>query len=480
MKRTLLNIFYNAIYQVFIVLVPLITVPYLSRVLGPKTYGIYSSVNNTTQFLMVMCILATSYIGSRTISRVRTFGTDQELTEAFWGLWYYQAIAGCITIALTIFVCVAFKVQYWSQLLLMVPFLISSQFDISWFFQGLADFGRVVLKNTLVKLTSIVLILLMIKSPADLWKYLLIMSITTMLGSLAFWLDIHRYVGRPTWHFYQFKTTSKAMATLMIPQIATQIYTSLDKPILGWLSTSTQVSFYDNSQRISNMLLGVITSISLVIMPKMAAQGAKEQKTVLKKSLEATVMLGLLFMVVVMANTKQFVPFFFGEKYLPMTSLMFWFTLTIVLIPTGGVFANQFALANGKDREYAIPVVVGAIIEIALSWFLDRDFGASGAMVAILVTEVVVLVLRVAVVRQYFDFRYTFHDVPYYVLIAALTLIVGLIWPNFIPSAFFNMTVKSLVMIAVYTGLMFVFKLDLNQDLKVLLQKAKGRVHHDS
>lgn len=50
MKRTFLNILYNAVYQIFLVLVPLITVPYLSRVLGPKTYGIYGSVNNTVQF----------------------------------------------------------------------------------------------------------------------------------------------------------------------------------------------------------------------------------------------------------------------------------------------------------------------------------------------------------------------------------------------------------------------------------------------
>ncbi|MCT7881218.1 MAG: oligosaccharide flippase family protein, partial [Lactobacillus crispatus] len=370
MRKTFLNILYNAVYQIFIVLVPLITVPYLSRVLGPKTYGIYSSVNNTVQFLMIFCILSVSYVGMRTISRARTYGTPQELTNAFWGLWYFQGIAGIITILVTVFVATVFHVQYWFYILLMVPYLISAQVDISWFFQGLADFGRVVLKNTAVKLVSVVLILLWVKSPADLWKYLLIMSVSTMLGSFVFWFDIRRYVGKPVAHFYKFKQTAIAIGTLMIPQIATQIYTSLDKPILGWFSNSTQVSFYDNSQRISNMILGVITSISLVIMPKMASEGKKAQKIVMKKSLEATVMLGTLFAVIIMANTKQFVPFFFGNKYVPMTPLMFWFTLTIIMIPTGGVFANQFALANQRDKDYAVPVVIGAILEIVLSYLL--------------------------------------------------------------------------------------------------------------
>src|SRR5699024_7012850 len=135
-----------------------------------------------------------------------------------------------------------------NYLILMVPYLVSAQVDISWFFQGLADFGRVVLKNTIVKLASVALILLLIKSPADLWKYFLIMSVSTMLGSFVFWLDIHRYVGRPVGHFYKYKTTIISIITLMIPQIATQIYTSLDKPILGFFSTSTQVAFYDNSR----------------------------------------------------------------------------------------------------------------------------------------------------------------------------------------------------------------------------------------
>ncbi len=147
MKKTFLNIFYNAVYQVFLVLVPLITVPYLSRVLGPKTYGIYSSVNNTVQFLMIFCTLSVSYVGMRTIARTRRFGNRQDLTDAFWGLWYFQGIAGIITIMITVFITSAFHIQYWNYLLLMVPYLVSAQIDISWFFQGLAEFGRVVLKK---------------------------------------------------------------------------------------------------------------------------------------------------------------------------------------------------------------------------------------------------------------------------------------------------------------------------------------------
>lgn len=475
MKRTLLNIIYNAIYQIFLVLVPLITVPYLSRVLGAKTYGIYSSVNNTTQFLMVFCTLSISYIGMRTISRTRAYAGPEELTEAFWGLWYFQALASLVTIIIVVAIATIFHIQYWNYLLLMVPYLISAQIDITWFFQGLADFGKVVLRNTIVKLTSIVLILWLVKNPGDLWKYLLIMSLTTMLGSMVFWLSIGTYVGKPVRHFYRYHETLRAIVTLLIPQIATQIYTSLDKPLLGYFQTSTQVAYYDNAQKISNMVLGVITSISLVIMPKMASEGEAAQKQVLKKSLEATTMLGTLFAVVIMANTKEFVPFFFGKEFIPMTPLMFFFTLTIIMIPMGGVFANQFALANNRDRDYAIPVVIGAFLEVGLCALLDRSFGAAGAMVAILVTEFIVLLLRLRIVRDGYDFKAAFVDVPKYFLVAGVTLALGMFLPQILSSAFLNMTLKSIIMIIVYLALMFLMKLDFNQDIIKLVRRIVRR-----
>ncbi|BDR60162.1 oligosaccharide flippase family protein [Lactobacillus xylocopicola] len=471
MKKTFLNILYNAVYQIFLVLVPLITVPYLSRILGPKTYGVYSNVNNIVQFLMIFCTLSVSYIGMRTISQTRAFGNKADLTEAFWGLWYFQAIAGAVTIVLLVVVTSFFHLKYGPYLLLMVPYLISAQVDISWFFQGLAAFGRVVAKNTAVKLVSVILILLWVKEPGDLWKYMLIMSVSTMLGSFVFWLDIRRYVGRPVGHFYQYQTTVRAIITLLVPQIATQIYTSLDKPLLGLFQNSTQVAFYDNSQRISNMVLGIITSISLVIMPKMAGEGQGKQKVILKKSLEATVMLGTIFAVIIMANTKEFVPFFFGHKFIPMTPLMFFFTLTIIMIPMGGVFANQFALANHRDRDYAIPVIVGAILELVLSYFLDRWYGATGAMVAILLTEFIVLLLRLWIVRDGYDFKYSFREIPKYLLIAVIVLAVGMVLPQLVSSAFLNMTLKSIIMFVLYILLMFMMKLDFNEDIMMLLKR---------
>lgn len=475
MKKTLVNIFYNAIYQIFLVLVPLITVPYISRVLGPEQYGIYSSVKFTIQFLMVFCSAAIGYIGTRTIAKVRAQGSEKELAEAFWGFWYIQAIASLIVITVTLLVVTVFKIKYWNFFYLMMPFLVSSMFDIAWFFQGIAEFGRVVLRNTIVKLASVLLVFALVKTENDVWIYMLIMSVSTMLGSFVFWVSINKYVGRPTRKFYNLRETLNSIVILLVPQIATQVYTSLDRPILGAFQSSTQVSFYDNSRSISTMILGVITSITIVMMPKMAGSDEKFQKLFVKKSYDATLGLGLLFAVVVMVSTQEFVPFFFGDKYIPMTGLMFFSTLTIIFTPVGGVFANQFALANKRDKDYAIPVIIGAVLSILLDLALDPIFGAAGAMLTVIVVELVVCLLRIYVVRDAIDFKYVFHETPKYFIIAFVCFVVGSFIPQLVGNTFIDMAIRSIIVIAVYAILFFAFKLELTDDVKKVKTKIANR-----
>ncbi|APT18846.1 polysaccharide transporter [Amylolactobacillus amylotrophicus DSM 20534] len=475
MRKTLVNIFYNAVYQIFLVLVPLITVPYISRVMGPGPYGVYSSVKFTIQFLMVFCSAAIGYIGTRTIARLRAKGSTKEMTAAFWGLWYIQAIASLVMIILTVVFVTVFKIKYWNYFYLQIPFLISAMFDIAWFFQGVEEFGRVVLRNTIVKLSSVILIFLLVKRPGDLWIYMLIMSVSTMIGSFVFWVSISQYVGRPTKSFYQLKPTIASIITLLIPQIATQVYTSLDKPILGAFVSPNQVSFYDNSQRISTMILGVITSITIVMMPKMASTGEQFQKFFVKKSYEATLFLGLIFAIVVAINTHEFVPFFFGPRYEPVAQLMMFSTLTIIFIPVGGVFANQFALATKRDKDYAIPVVVGAVLSLALSFILYPKFGAAGATATVVTTEFIVCLMRIWIVRDALDFSYIFNETPKYIIMALITLVVGFLLPQLVGNAFFDMAIKSIIVMIVYGGLFFLLKFDLNQDVLKLAKRMIKR-----
>lgn len=96
-------------------------------------------------------------------------------------------------------------------------------------------------------------------------------------------------------------------------------------------------------------------------------------------------------------------------------------------------------------------------------------------MVAILLTEFIVLLLRLWIVRDGYNFKYSFKDVPKYFLIAIITLIIGMLLPQLFASAFLNMALKSIIMLLIYLGLMFLMKLDFNQDIIALIKKFLKR-----
>lgn len=120
--------------------------------------------------------------------------------------------------------------------------------------------------------------------------------------------------------------------------------------------------------------------------------------------------------------------------------------------------------------------MIGAIIEVVLAALLDRPYGASGATVAILITEFVVLILRLWIVRDDYSFKNAFSDVPKYFLIGIITLIAGMLMPNLIRSSFVNMAVKSILMLIIYAGIMFMMKLDFNQDIMDFITRFLRKV----
>ncbi|UTC12785.1 oligosaccharide flippase family protein [Latilactobacillus curvatus] len=469
MKKLFKDFFYNAIYQVFLVIIPLITAPYLSRILGPGPLGINSSVNFTIQFIMVFCAAAMGQIGIRTIARAKANKDQAEFEAAFWGLWLIQATLSAITITIFVVVCLVFKPRYYIYFLLQLPFLLGTLIDISWFFQGIAEFRKVVVRNTIIKLFSVVLIFVFVHQPSDLGLYMLIMSMGNLLGNSVFWFQIKKYVPHFVGHYYHFRTTIVVIITLVIPQLATQIYTSLDKPILGLFKSTTQVSYYDQSQRIANIILSVITSITIVMMPKMAASSDESRQIFLKKSYEATLALGLAFMVTIMCNTKQFVPWFFGAQFAPMTPLVFFMSFLIVLLPVGEVFSNQFALAIRKDKEFAIPLIIGAILSLILNFTLDPILGAVGATITILSVQSVVCLLRIWIVRKDYDAQYVLRDTPKYLILAGVTFVIGFMMPDLIPNVFLNMAFKSILILGIYMGLFWIGKFELATDVRQII-----------
>ena len=261
------NYFYNVGYQVFILLVPLVTTPYITRVLGSTGVGINAYTNSIIQYFILFGSIGISLYGNRTIAYERD--DKQKMSQSFWEI----SILRFITIALAYVAFLVFLLftKKYHQFYFYQSFqVIAAAFDISWLFMGLEDFKRTVLRNFMVKIISVISIFMFVKTSHDVSIYILVLTLSTLLGNLSLWGYLKRTVDKPDLHHLHLFKHIRPSVSLFIPQIATQIYLILNKTMLGSISGVQSSGFYENSDKMVKMLLAVVTATGTVMLPRMA------------------------------------------------------------------------------------------------------------------------------------------------------------------------------------------------------------------
>ncbi|HGF7653257.1 TPA: oligosaccharide flippase family protein, partial [Enterococcus faecium] len=433
---------------------PLLTIPILSRRIGSTGLGIYGYVFSISQFLMTVIAVGMNPFRIRNIAKSRK--DKKALSLQFWNIYFIQFLIGLSVSFLYIAYIYFFDVKYKNLYLIQLIFIVGLTLDISWFFQGIEEFSKVVIRNTVIKLSSVLLIIIFVSTKDDLWIYVFITSITNFLGSLVFWLSIHGKVGKPIFNSNVFKQLWKPAFIILTPQLFMQVYTTLDKTIVGYFVDPTELSYYDQSQKIARIILAVLTSITIVMLPKISkaqAEGKSENILVYtKKSFDYTIIIALILFSVVFINTKEFVPWFFGENFKPMTINMLISCLIIVVSPIGGVFANQFAIAIEKDKEYAYPMIIGAIVSIIGNVAFVPTYGAVAATIVLVVVELLVFFFRVFFVRKEIKISYFFgkNVILFFIVNLTLTTWAYYFLPQLFSSSFLDMAIKSIMIFIIY------------------------------
>ena len=222
------NIAISTIYQVLLIILPIITAPYVARVLGPEQSGIYDYTNSIQTYFAMFAALGTASYGAREIARVRN---DVALRSIlFWEIELMTVMTSAACIAVW-FVFIAFTSQYKVIYLVLTMGLFSTMFDISWFFAGMEQFKYTVTKNAACKLIGVALMFMFVKKQEDLLLYIIIITASTMLGNLSMWLYIPRFITKVDFKTLRFKKHFHETLIYFIPSIATSVYTVLDRTL---------------------------------------------------------------------------------------------------------------------------------------------------------------------------------------------------------------------------------------------------------
>ncbi|HFU5923939.1 TPA: oligosaccharide flippase family protein, partial [Enterococcus faecium] len=443
--------------------------------IGSTGLGIYGYVFSISQFLMTVIAVGMNPFRIRNIAKSRK--DKKALSLQFWNIYFIQFLIGLSVSFLYIAYIYFFDVKYKNLYLIQLIFIVGLTLDISWFFQGIEEFSKVVIRNTVIKLSSVLLIIIFVSTKDDLWIYVFITSITNFLGSLVFWLSIHGKVGKPIFNSNVFKQLWKPAFIILTPQLFMQVYTTLDKTIVGYFVDPTELSYYDQSQKIARIILAVLTSITIVMLPKISkaqAEGKSENILVYtKKSFDYTIIIALILFSVVFINTKEFVPWFFGENFKPMTINMLISCLIIVVSPIGGVFANQFAIAIEKDKEYAYPMIIGAIVSIIGNVAFVPTYGAVAATIVLVVVELLVFFFRVFFVRKEIKISYFFgkNVILFFIVNLTLTTSAYYFLPQLFSSSFLDMAIKSIMIFIIYLPFVYFLFPDIRNEIRKITRK---------
>lgn len=401
-KRIIINYIYSMLYRMLDVLAPLVTTPYLSRVLGPHGIGAYSYTNSVASFFILFASAGINIYGQREIAYVQF---DRERYTAIFKeiclLKFALTFAtGAIYCAMTFW-----DPTYCTLYRILLINVVANAFEISWFFQGMEDFRITAIRNMIIRMLGVILIFLFVKTEDDLFLYALLCSLPILVGNLSLWIRLRSYLGSGQLQWKHLVAHLRPMFALFIPQIAIEVYTVLDKTMLGALIPLVdEVAYYEQAQKIIKMGTRFLTALGAIMMSRSASayaeKGVDGVRENLKTSFRFAFFLGMPIMFGLAAAAPQLVPWFFGPGYDKVVPLMVRGAPIIMMIGISNIIGYQILVPMKHQKIYTFSVVGGALINLTLNLVLIPSFSSVGATVASVVAESSVTVIQIIMLRK--------------------------------------------------------------------------------
>ena len=401
------NFAYQSIFRILTIITPLITAPILSRALGVEKLGIFTATGATVGYFTLFSMLGIENYGSRSIAATRN--EKKSLQTVFWNVYTIQIVASLLSIAAYTIVVVFLVDESRKMVALYQGILIlASLLNINWFFWGTEQFKIITIRNILIKILTVALIVIFVKSPDDLSVYTIIMSGDSLLSSIIMWPFLKKNIGFLRPRLNEIKKHFKPVMVLFVPVLAMSVYHIMDKTMLDYLSTENEVGYYYSADKIISLPLGLITALSVVVLPRVANiyqnGDSKHINQLLEKTTELNVFLTSAIGIGIAAIAKEFVPFFYGVGYEPCVLLVYWFIPVIFAKSIGDLIRVQYMIPTKKDNLYVTSVFVGMGVNLISNYFLIKHFAALGAVIGTLIAETTVTAMNIFLTRKEVSF----------------------------------------------------------------------------
>lgn len=449
------NVFYNMAYQIIALLTPLITAPYLSRVIGAEGIGIYTYTNSIAAYFFLFAMLGVNNYGNRLVAQTRD--EKQKLSTAFWQVYYMQLLLTIICLILYFILC-TFVANENNRLIFYMQglYVFSAAVDINWFAFGLEKFKLTAIRSTFIKIITVISIFLFVKSSEDVWVYTLIILVGNIIGLIIIWPIVFKMtiIQKPS--IRKMLQHLKPNLILFIPYIASTAYQGMDKTMLGIFKSESDVGYYNYATNIMNIPLTAIDAIGTVLMPRISNlyinKGGKDTKPIIIQTIFYICIIAIGMGCGVFAIAPTFVPLYLGKEYIYTAKYLMILAFGIPFASIGSIIRMIYLIPYEKDKQYTIAIIIGAAVNFVGNLFLINLFGAYGACITTVGAYIIVLSVQIYYMQNDFNLRTKIYKIVPYILCGIFMILILFQVPNLIHNPIIALVIQLGLGVFIYAG----------------------------
>ena len=400
-KKILQNYLYNVSYQIVMTILPLATIPYLTRVLGSYNLGIARYTESVVQILTVFGLLGLVWYSNRIVAYNRQ--NEQLLSSCFWEIFFMRIILMVCT--LVVFGAITLRSEYRDIFPIYVFYIMGTFLDTSWFFTGIEEMKPVVIRNYIVRIISTVLLFVLIRDRDDMVVFIWLSSLTMFANSIVIFPFLRSRLTRVSFRELNIYRHFLPSLALFLPQAATQIYVQCDKVLIKYmLKDPSFISFYTENEKIAKMPLVLATALSTVLMPRIAFEfksGNKDRVTAfIRKAFLSIYLIIAPCCTGLMAVAKNFDLLFLGKEFADTYPLLIAFCPIMIFIGFSNVTGIQYLVALDRKKELTLSYVTAAVSNLIIDIILIPVIGLYGAVLGTLCAEIFAFVIQYHYMRR--------------------------------------------------------------------------------
>ncbi|MCL2019395.1 MAG: oligosaccharide flippase family protein [Oscillospiraceae bacterium] len=459
------NIFYQNAYQVITTLLPMITVPYVTRVLGAENIGIYSYTFSITTFFVIFAMLGINIHGSRAIAMVRD--NKKELNKTFSDLFFLHLGVSLLVLLAYIIFLVFIANEFHFIFTILIFHIIAALLNITWFFTGIEEFKLMVTRNTAIRIIITACVFIFVKNSDDLRFYTFIFAFGEFVSQAILWFFKKKFVSlvKPT--LSGIKSHIKPIFILFVSVISVSVYHQLNKVILGSMSDKVQLGYFEISMSLISVFLGFIYAFNGAVLPRISNITANKENSESANYIIFISMKYLMFGSFALAFglagvSNNFVPLFLGAEFIDSKTLVSVLCITIPLCAFQNTLNVQYIIVNSKDKILAITTIAGALVNIVINLILIPVLQAMGAVVGMIAVNVVQCIIFSLVARKELPIRVYIKNSIFFIITGfvmfLLVRFIGEFMAQNIISLLIQIGVGALFYISASSGYLYVTK----------------------